>query len=239
MKTIHTPLVALAALTLLPATGWSQDQPQPQRERMRAEMERRIEKMRESNRELPPEARRMLEMAKRERGAARPDTDSWRIGVMVDPVPPLLREHLKLPKGSGVVVDRVVDGGPAAKAGLRTGDLILAAGDKPVGDLESLRNAVTRAGKEGKPLVLRVMKQGKPAMVTIKPPERPKPPVRERAKPRPEVARDVPPAAKPGPGIERMANALREMRTELDKQREAIRRLEKRVEEMSRPHKRD
>ncbi len=228
MKTIHTPLLALAAIALLPATAWSQDR--PERDRPRGDMERTTERLRESVRgTTPQEVRRLMEMRRQQAS----ETEGWRIGVMVDPVDPLLRRHLKLPENSGVVVDRVVDNSPAAKAGLKAGDLILATGDKPVGDLEGLKKAVVAAGKSGKPLVLSVLKDGKKEMVRIAPPVHPK--EGNRVGPAPTEQR----SAAGADGNERIARALREMRAELDRQREAIQRLEKRIEEMSRERRRN
>jgi membrane-associated protease RseP (regulator of RpoE activity) len=47
-------------------------------------------------------------------------------------VSPELREFLGAPKEGGVVVQSVKDGGPAAKAGLRVGDIVTAIDGKPV-----------------------------------------------------------------------------------------------------------
>lgn len=233
MKTIQTLPWAIAALTLLPATGWSQDQ--PERDRPRANPERMMERLREAARDPQPERRGAFQLRPEQPEVETRDADSsWRIGVMVDPVDPLLRQHLKLPKNSGLVVDRVVDGSPAAKAGIQPGDLILAARGKPVGELEALRKAVAGAADSGKPLVLHVLQKGRKSEIRIAPPEKPK--VVERDQ-RPDAPRRDRPAAREGSpeadrGMQRVGQALREMRAELEKQREAIQRLEKRLDEM-------
>ena len=248
MRTTHTLPLTLAALSLLPATAWSQDD--SQREGLNPEMQLRFEQLRQSDRR---EATRPLgyipEIARRDRDAARPDREGWRIGVMVDPVDPLLRTHLRLPNGSGMVVERVVDGSPAAKAGLRQGDLILAAGDRPIGSIDALRDAVARAADSGKPLVLGVMKDGKPQNLRITPPEKRKPQARpevrdaDRHPERPSarqaegpdrpLIRNAPKMPRQPMATERLAGALREMRAELEKQRDSIKQLEKRVDGLS------
>jgi len=45
-------------------------------------------------------------------------------------------------EGGGVKLEQVVDGSPAAKAGLQAGDVITALGDRTVGSDEELREAI-------------------------------------------------------------------------------------------------
>ena len=54
------------------------------------------------------------------------------IGVSMANISPELREFFGAPKDSGVLVGSVSDNGPAAKAGLRVGDVITAINGKPV-----------------------------------------------------------------------------------------------------------
>jgi S1-C subfamily serine protease len=56
----------------------------------------------------------------------------------------------------GVVVGRVTDGGPAAQAGLRAGDRVVAVGDAPVGNLETLYRSVWELGDPGVVVPLKV-----------------------------------------------------------------------------------
>lgn len=49
----------------------------------------------------------------------------------------------------GVVLGGVSDGGPAARAGLRPGDRVVAVGDAPVGNLETLYRSVWELGEPG------------------------------------------------------------------------------------------
>jgi len=83
-------------------------------------------------------------------GAARPDAAPEPVpeapraylGVGGAQVPDLLREHLGLAAGEGVVVRSLDPEGPAAKAGLAGNDVITRVGGKPVGSHEQLREAV-------------------------------------------------------------------------------------------------
>src|SRR5688572_586371 len=54
------------------------------------------------------------------------------LGVAVAPVPPDIRRALELPPERGALVVQVVPGSPAADAGLKAGDVILAVGEAPI-----------------------------------------------------------------------------------------------------------
>jgi membrane-associated protease RseP (regulator of RpoE activity) len=62
------------------------------------------------------------------------------IGVAMVDLTPELREFFGAPKDAGVLVSSLTDNGPAAKAGLRVGDVITAVNGKPV---ESMREVVS------------------------------------------------------------------------------------------------
>jgi serine protease Do len=54
------------------------------------------------------------------------------IGVLVQSITPVLAEALQLPQDSGAFVADVDADGPAAKAGLRIGDIVVALDGKPI-----------------------------------------------------------------------------------------------------------
>lgn len=70
------------------------------------------------------------------------------LGVGIGPVTPDIASSLKLAAAKGALVNTVTDGSPAAKAGLKEGDIILAFGDRQVDHIQDLTRAVadTKAG---------------------------------------------------------------------------------------------
>src|SRR3984957_10444739 len=71
------------------------------------------------------------------------------------PLPPALASQRK--QRSGLRIAQVVSGGPAAKAGLRAGDLLLSAGGSPVSSAQSLQRLMLDDAI-GRPLTLAVLR---------------------------------------------------------------------------------
>jgi serine protease Do len=67
------------------------------------------------------------------------------MGIGIQDVNPELAASLDLPDPHGVVVTEVVDGSPAAKAGLRRGDVIVSVAGKQTWRSGNLRNAIAAA----------------------------------------------------------------------------------------------
>ena len=69
-------------------------------------------------------------------------TRGW-IGVELQPITPALAESFQLGTQQGAIVNGVLAGGPAEKAGAKPGDVLLAIGGRPVSDPQGVLNAVT------------------------------------------------------------------------------------------------
>jgi len=188
---------------------------------------------------LPEESRRLLrhhlaegleKAAPEARQPAFPDgPDSWRLGIACEPLDELLRAHLPLPKDVGLVVRAVMNDSPAAKAGLRVNDLLLAVGDHPLKSFPQLVEAVHNASETGHPLTLRFLHEGKEQTVVVKP-EGPPPATRpEPGKPgEPGQAAPSEPARMIGEMHEmlgRQQRELGELRKRLEAQQQEIRKL--------------
>jgi membrane-associated protease RseP (regulator of RpoE activity) len=91
-----------------------------------------------------------------------------RIGVQVQAMTPELREHLKAPEDRGLLVGRVEPDRPAARGGLRVGDVIVSAGGKPMRRPFDLVRVVGRAAAD-QPLELQIVRDGKERTLTVKP----------------------------------------------------------------------
>jgi serine protease Do len=86
-------------------------------------------------------------------------TRGW-LGVLIQPLTPELARQFGVKPGEGVVVGDVLEGGPAEKAGLKTGDVIQAVGGKPVTDVRGLQRLVA-AVKPGTQVEVKVNRKGK------------------------------------------------------------------------------
>jgi serine protease Do len=87
-----------------------------------------------------------------------------RLGVGVLPVmlpASMRRERIE---GSGLVIVTVEESGPADRAGLLVGDVLIGVADEPLADVESLLRAVARAENA---VLLRVMRGGKISVMNV------------------------------------------------------------------------
>jgi len=82
------------------------------------------------------------------------------IGVAMQNVTDEVATHLKLPKTEGVLVERVVPGSPAARAGLERGDVIVKVDGARIKDAQDLQKRV-RARKIGEEVALTVWANSK------------------------------------------------------------------------------
>jgi serine protease DegQ len=105
-------------------------------------------------------------------------TRGW-IGVEVQDITPDLAESFKLSNSKGVLIAGVVRGGPADKAGVKPGDILVEVEGKPVPDSSAMLNLVAEA-QPGKVATLKIVRNSSPLAVKLTVGKRPKP------KPRPE-----------------------------------------------------
>jgi serine protease Do len=88
------------------------------------------------------------------------------LGVSIRPITKELREQRKLTVDRGVMIAGVEPGGPAAKSGLREGDVVVRINNRPCDSPAQLRNAVA-AGGVGKPVQIEIIRGGKRQTVSV------------------------------------------------------------------------
>jgi serine protease DegQ len=100
-------------------------------------------------------------------------TRGW-IGVEVQEITPALAESFKRPSSRGALIAGVLRGGPADKAGVRPGDVVVEIQGKPVADPTAMLNLVA-ALPPGAPAKMKLKRQGQDVDATINVGRRPKP----------------------------------------------------------------
>jgi serine protease Do len=86
--------------------------------------------------------------------------------MTLSPLTPQLARRLEVPPStSGVVVTDIDPNGPAASAGVRSGDVIKRVNGKPVTSVDEIRSALT--AQSGKPALVMVHRGGADLFVAL------------------------------------------------------------------------
>jgi len=88
------------------------------------------------------------------------------LGVTIQDVDEELAKTFELPGADGALVTRVIEKTPAAKAGIKEEDFIVAVGGKPVADVDELRHRVA-ALSPGTKVDLTVYRKGEKKTITV------------------------------------------------------------------------
>ena len=99
----------------------------------------------------------------------RSNLGQYTVGAHCSPVGPALRHHLNLGNGVGLIVDAVTGDSPAVKAGIQQYDILLYANQSDLSSVEDLVKAVDKAGDEGLPLSLNLLRKGEEVGVEVEP----------------------------------------------------------------------
>ena len=100
-------------------------------------------------------------------------TRGW-IGVEPNELSPELAETFGTKATQGVVIVGVLQNGPAAKSGIRPGDVILSVSDKPVSNVSELLSSVASL-KPGAPSKFKLFRRDRQVELEVTPGVRPKP----------------------------------------------------------------
>jgi len=86
--------------------------------------------------------------------------------VIIQPMTQELARQFGVKSGEGVLIADLVDGGPADKAGLKSGDIIVQVAGKPVTDVRQLQRLVA-AERPEKRVPVKVRRQGKDVTLEV------------------------------------------------------------------------
>jgi serine protease DegQ len=100
-------------------------------------------------------------------------TRGW-IGIEAQDITPELAESFKLPQARGSLIAGVLQNSPAALAGLKSGDVLLAINDKEISDSSSMLNLIAVL-KPNEKAVLTIARAEKEIKVNVTVGKRPKP----------------------------------------------------------------
>lgn len=95
------------------------------------------------------------------------ETDEGKLGILCENAAPDVLERWGL--SGGVLVRRVEPGSPAADAGIRAGDVITMVANRPVQDLDALRD-VTGSLRAGASVPVRLIRRGAPLFIGLRVP---------------------------------------------------------------------
>jgi serine protease Do len=102
-----------------------------------------------------------------EGGSAAKSDKSPKLGVSLAPLTPALAREMGVPSGAeGVVVTDVTDGGPAQRAAVRRGDIILEVNRQPVKKPDDVTAAISKM-KEGQIALLRIKRGDQTAFIAV------------------------------------------------------------------------
>jgi C-terminal processing protease CtpA/Prc len=89
------------------------------------------------------------------------------IGISLSSLDEALRSQLRLSAGQGVLITDVVKDSPAEKAGVKSNDIVLEFGSKPVESPDKLAAEVQ--ADQDKPATLKILRAGQPLSIAVTP----------------------------------------------------------------------
>jgi serine protease Do len=88
-------------------------------------------------------------------------------GVVMLPITPAVAAQLGLPDSKGALIQATMDNAPAARAGLKPGDVILSYNGRPIADWKDLRNRVAET-EPGREVDVGILREGRNLKIPVK-----------------------------------------------------------------------
>lgn len=88
------------------------------------------------------------------------------MGIVIEPVPDVLRDYIDLPKGVGLLLPRIAKDGPAEKAGLQDNDILVSFGGQLVINFSQLSTLIDLQGP-GAEVPVKVLRKGEELEFTV------------------------------------------------------------------------
>lgn len=89
-----------------------------------------------------------------------------RLGILMQQLTPELAKSFNLKEAKGALIAQIEKDGPADKAGLRDGDIVIEYNGKPIANIRELSQAVAST-KHGAKVKVKAMREGKPVSLVI------------------------------------------------------------------------
>lgn len=124
-----------------------------------------MERLRSWAREAERSAKEWLEELMREEDAGEVSGARY-LGIVVQPVPKVLREHVDLPAGIGLLVTTVQPGSPAEAGGLEANDILVTYRDQFMVNHEQLL-VLLRMEEPGAVVPLNVLRKGEEKRIKV------------------------------------------------------------------------
>jgi serine protease Do len=124
-----------------------------------------IERIKSLARELETAAKEWVDDLM-DKGKSETERPRLLLGVVVEPVPRLLREHIELPEGVGLMVREVQEGSPAELGGIEANDILLSYNSQLLINYDQLL-VLLRLEDPGAEIALKVLRKGQELSLRI------------------------------------------------------------------------
>jgi membrane-associated protease RseP (regulator of RpoE activity) len=98
--------------------------------------------------------------------SSKEDRTTTYMGIVIEAVPDVLRDYIELPKGVGLLLVRIAEDGPAAKAGLQDNDILVSFGGQLIINFSQLSTLIDLQGP-GAEVPVKILRKGEEMEFTV------------------------------------------------------------------------